>query len=163
MSWVPMDTGGLVFNKTQTSQSASQPDVRLTPTSRHRQWSKHRTASLAACCARSLMISGPEGVENLEADRPGSGAPGTLRGRCSVFECRNNCGRRVRVYNDAILAHAPMVFLQPGRERQPQGGLGLAAGAIIGAEGPYGDGCLTYQAVYDAYGRYAGQREVYIC
>ena len=40
---------------------------------------------------------------------------------------------------------------------------GLAAGAIIGAEGPYGDGCLTYQAVYDAYGRYAGQREVYIC
>jgi hypothetical protein len=38
---------------------------------------------------------------------------------------------------------------------------GLAAGAVF--EGPYGDGCLTYQAVYDAYGRYAGQREVYIC
>lgn len=54
---------------------------------------------------------------------------------------------------------------------------GLAAGAIIGSQGyygdggygygygygGYGDGCVAYQPVYDAYGNYRGQRPVNVC
>ena len=44
---------------------------------------------------------------------------------------------------------------------------GLAAGAIATspywAGNGYGNGCWTYQPVYDAYGRYIGQQSVNIC
>lgn len=47
---------------------------------------------------------------------------------------------------------------------------GLAAGAIVASQAPYGyygygpyDGCAAWRPVYDAYGNYVGRRVVNVC
>jgi hypothetical protein len=51
-------------------------------------------------------------------------------------------------------------FFHRGFQRNTVVIAGVAAGGYWGG---YGDGCWTYQPVYDAYGRYLGQQYVNIC
>src|SRR6185436_13974614 len=73
---------------------------------------------------------GLEGVENLGADGPRPGAPGTLCRRRARSQRFNDQRLGIRIDRDAVLAHALIVFLQPGRESEPQFALGLTAGGI---------------------------------
>ena len=75
-------------------------------------------------------FAGLESVENLSTDRPGSGAPGTLRRRRSRLERCDDSRRRTRLNCDAALAHALVVLLLPGGHREPQLNLGLATRSV---------------------------------
>src|SRR5437868_7195496 len=80
--------------------------------------------------SRPLWFAGLEGVENLGADGPRPSAPGTLRRRRSRSQRFNDRRFGIWIDRDAVLAHALIVFLQPGRQREPQIALGLTAGGI---------------------------------
>jgi hypothetical protein len=71
-----------------------------------------------------------EGAENPRAYEPRSDAPGTLRRCCSVVQRLEDCRRRIEFDRDAVLLHPLIIFLQPGRQSEPQFNFSLAAGGI---------------------------------